>query len=144
LTAKFGPTISVVNAFLFIGLDLTSRDGLHEAWHNKGLVWKMALLIATGSILSWVLNANAARIAVASFSAFALTGIADTVVFQRLFQRSRLQRINISNLASAAVDSMAFPAIAFGFPLLWGIMLGQFVAKVCGGFLWSLILVKHD
>ena len=29
LVAKFGPAISIVNAFLFIGLDLTARDKLH-------------------------------------------------------------------------------------------------------------------
>ena len=28
----FGPAVSVVNAFLLIGLDLSLRDRLHDAW----------------------------------------------------------------------------------------------------------------
>ena len=37
------------------------------------------------------------------------------------------------NLAGAAVDSAIFPALAFGPPWLWPVMLGQFAAKVAGG-----------
>lgn len=29
--AAFGPRMVIVNAFLFIGLDLTARDRLHDA-----------------------------------------------------------------------------------------------------------------
>ena len=35
--AHFGPSVAVVNAFLFIGLDLTARDALHERWHGRHL-----------------------------------------------------------------------------------------------------------
>jgi hypothetical protein len=55
-SATFGPSASIVNAFVFIGLDLTARDKLHEAWNRNGLVWKMGLLILTGSFLSLVIN----------------------------------------------------------------------------------------
>ena len=37
LVARFGPSVTIINAFLFIGLDLTTRDGLHEAWGKSGL-----------------------------------------------------------------------------------------------------------
>lgn len=144
LVVRFGPTFSIVNAFLFIGLDLTARDGLHESWHNEGLVWKMGLLIGSGSALSWLFNSGAGRIAIASFTAFALAGLVDTLIFQRMFSSKKLIRINGSNVGSALVDSITFPAIAFGFPLLIGVMAGQFVAKVFGGFLWSLILDAYD
>lgn len=140
LVAQFGPSIAVLNAFLFIGLDLTARDHLHEQWHNRGLVWKMTLLIATGSALSWFLNRDAGQIALASFAAFACAGVADALVYQVLGAKARLLKINGSNVVSAGVDSFVFPALAFGFPLLWGIMLGQFAAKVLGGGLWSLII----
>jgi len=140
LVARFGPSVAVVNAFLFIGLDLTTRDHLHEAWRGRGLFWKMALLIGTGSALSWFLNRDAGRIALASFVAFACAGMADAIVYHVLGKRARLVKVNGSNVVSAAVDSFVFPALAFGVPLLWGVMLGQFVAKVGGGFLWSLIL----
>jgi hypothetical protein len=140
LVAAYGPSVTILNAFLFIGLDITARDGLHEAWKNEGLWWKMLLLIAAGSILSALLNANATQIALASFLAFAGAGIADTIAYHLLRDRARLLKINGSNVVSAAVDSVLFPALAFGFPLLIGVMVGQFVAKVAGGFVWSIIL----
>jgi len=142
LVAQFGPAITIVNAFVFIGLDLTARDRLHEAWDKKGLMWKMAILIASGSLLSYALNRNAGTIALASFLAFALAGTADAIMYHFL-KGSRMLKVNGSNVVSAGVDSFVFPAIAFGFPLLWGIMLGQFLAKVLGGYLWSEILIAR-
>lgn len=138
--ATFGPSVSIINAFLFIGLDLTARDKLHEQWQGRGLVWKMLLLIASGSALSWILNRDAGSIALASFIAFSCAASVDTLLYHLLRERVYLLKVNGSNVASAAVDSLIFPALAFGFPLLWGIVVGQFLAKVVGGFLWSLIL----
>ena len=139
LVAQFGPSMTIVNAFLFIGLDLTSRDNLHDAWHGRGLFWKMALLIATGSLLSWVLNRDAGQIALASFVAFALAGAADTFAYHILRHRAWWQRVNGSNVVSAAVDSIVFPTLAFG-ALLPAIVVGQFAAKVVGGAVWSSII----
>jgi len=143
IIAQYGPAMAIPVAFLFIGLDLTARDHLHEAWHRRGLVWKMALLIGSGSALSWFLNRNAGQIALASFVAFACAGLADGLMYHWLFSKGKgkLFKINGSNLVSAGVDSLVFPALAFGFPLLWPIMLGQFAAKTLGGAAWSLILV---
>lgn len=136
----FGPKMAIINALVFISLDLTARDHLHEAWHRRGLVWKMALLIGAGSALSWFLNRDAGRIALASFIAFAGAGVIDALIYHLLGDKARLLKINGSNLGSAAVDSILFPALAFGFPLLWPIMLGQFAAKVLGGGAWSLVI----
>ena len=139
--AMWGPSMTIVNAFLFIGLDLTSRDKLHDAWHGNGLVWKMGALIAAGSVLSWLLNQNAAQIALASFVAFACAAVVDTVAYHLLRHRVWWQRVNGSNVVSAAVDSLVFPSIAFG-AFLPVIVLGQFAAKVLGGALWSVVLGK--
>ena len=139
--AMWGPSMTIVNAFLFIGLDLTARDKLHDAWHGNGLVWKMGALIAAGSLLSWLLNQNAAQIALASFVAFAAASVVDTVAYHLLRHRVWWQRVNGSNVLSAAVDSVLFPTIAFG-ALLPVIVLGQFAAKVLGGAVWSWILGK--
>jgi uncharacterized PurR-regulated membrane protein YhhQ (DUF165 family) len=68
----------------------------------------------------------------------------DTLVYHRLLHQPRLLRINGSNLLSALVDSVLFPALAFGFPLLFGIMFWQFIAKVSGGFLWSLVIERYS
>lgn len=142
-TAYFGPSASVLNAFLFIGLDLTGRDKLHEAWQGRHLWLKMLALITAGSLLSYLLNRNAGPIAIASFAAFIGAGLADTAVYTLLGHHSRFLKINGSNTVAAAVDSLLFPILAFGFPPMWGIILGQFLAKTLGGFLWSLILDPH-
>lgn len=135
--AAFGPGMVIVNAFVLIGLDLTARDKLHDAWRGRWLWPRMALLILTGGVLSWVLNAGA--IAFASTVAFALSASADALTYTLLGDRARLLRVNGSNIVGAAVDSLVFPTLAFG-AFLWPIVLGQFAAKVAGGFVWSLIL----
>lgn len=137
----WGPNMAIVNAFLFIGLDLTTRDRLHDAWRGRWLWPKMAALIAVGSILSWVLNRDAGQIALASFVAFACAGAVDAVVYHLLRDREWWQRVNGSNVVSAAVDSLIFPTLAFG-ALLPAIVLGQFAAKVAGGAIWSAIISK--
>lgn len=137
--AHFGPSAAVVNAFLFIGLDLSARDALHDLWGRR-VAPRMATLIVAGSAISWLLNRDAGPIALASCVAFAAAATADTLMYTAMHRRPRLQRMNGSNIVSAAVDSLIFPALAFGLPLLWPIVLGQFVAKAAGGALWSLVL----
>lgn len=140
----FGASASIVNAFLFIGLDLTARDSLHDRWKHNHLWRNMALLVLAGSALSALLNWNALPIAIASSVAFFAAGISDAIVYNLLGDRARFVRVNVSNIISAAVDSIVFPALAFGFPLLIPVMVGQFVAKVAGGYVWSLILFRRD
>lgn len=137
--ARFGPGVTVINAFLFIGLDLTSRDRLHDAWHGNGLVWKMGLLIVAGSLLSYLINQNSARIAIASLVSFAVAAGVDSLVYSLLYHHKYTVKVNGSNVVSALVDSLIFPTLAFGafLPL---IVLGQFVAKVLGGAVWAWIL----
>lgn len=137
--AIFGPSSTIVNAFLFIGLDLTSRDKLHDAWGGKWLWPKMFALIAAGSFISWLLNKDAAQIAIASLVAFGCAGVVDALTYQVLHKQPWMIKTNGSNLFSAAADSLIFPTVAFGsfMPL---IVLGQFAAKVAGGFVWAVII----
>ena len=52
-----------------------------------------------------------------------------------------MERSGLSNAAAAAVDSALFVWIAFpGF--LWAVAVGQFGAKVAGGFLIALALER--
>lgn len=142
LVAQFGPGITILNAFLFIGLDLTARDRLHDQWRHNGLIWKMGLLITTGGLLSYLLNRDAGRIALASTVAFLAASLVDAGVFHLLRDRAWMLRVNGSNVPAAAVDSIVFPTLAFGGFLPW-VTLGQFTAKVLGGFVWSLILRRR-
>jgi uncharacterized PurR-regulated membrane protein YhhQ (DUF165 family) len=143
LVAWFGPWFSAINAFVLIGLDLSLRDKLHEQWQNDKLILKMAGLIAVASVISYLLNPAAGAIALASFVAFALAMIADTIAYHFLRKKSWMIRSNGSNVAGAAVDSIAFPTIAFG-GLMPEIVALQFIAKIMGGGIWSYLLKKGD
>jgi len=140
--AYFGPPSIIFNAFILIGLDLSLRDKLHETWHNKGLAWKMTALVVASGIVTYLLNQGAGKIAIASVIAFCGSMIVDAIVYQVLIRKSKLVKMNGSNLFSAAVDSILFPTIAFGVFMPW-IILGQFAAKVGGGFIWSVILTRY-
>lgn len=138
----FGPISTPINAFFLIGLDLTLRDRLHEKWMGSHLWLKMFLLIAGGSVITYIINRNAGPIAMASVVSFAVAGLADAFIYSRLVRKSFMIKSNGSNLAGALMDSFLFPTLAFGHIMPW-VILGQFLAKVGGGFIWSLILNRR-
>lgn len=144
--ATYGPGISVYTAAVLIGFVIYARDCLHDTWLGRNLKRNMFLLIAAGSLLS--IPFNAGKIALASFLAFAISETVDALVYHRLLKRPKLLRVNGSNLMSAAVDSVLFLSLAswllWGWPPPWGIMALQFIAKVIGGFVWSLALARVD
>jgi uncharacterized membrane protein len=141
LVARYGPAVTPFTAFALIGLDLTCRDALHDRWQHRHLPARMGALIAAGSLLSWVLNRDAGRVALASCVAFGLAALADAGIYHTRRRRGWLDRSNTSNLAGALVDSLVFPTLAFG-ALLPLVVAAQFAAKVAGGLVWSLLLVK--
>lgn len=141
LVATFGPSISPINAFLLIGLDLTLRDWLHVRLKT----WQMGGLIVGTGAFTYLLNPAAGMIAVASALSFLVAALVDWAVFVKT-TGSWIKRANISNSAGAAVDSLLFPTIAFGV-LMPEIVALQFVAKVSGGAVWSYFLekkLKHE
>lgn len=142
--AAFGPWVSPINSFLLIGLDLTLRDRLHDALSGQKHFWlRMGAIILLSAAVSYLINPAAGKIALASFVAFTLAGITDAIAYQWLRGKASttgyMARTNGSNVAGAAVDSLIFPTLAFGV-LMPHIVALQFVAKVAGGFVWSLIL----
>lgn len=135
--ATWGPAVTGINAFLLIGLDLALRDCLHF----KLRPWHMVLLIVSTGAVTFVLNPAAGQIAVASSCAFILASVADWATFARM-RGSWLRRANGSNVVGAAVDSVAFPLLAFG---LGGLVYAplQFVLKVGGGAFWAWMLSRR-
>lgn len=142
VAARFGPIASVGTAFLLIGFDLVARDRLHRKWQNRGLAPRMGALILAGAALSFLVNAQAGRVGLASAAAFAAATTVDALTFAALRDRSELVRVNGSNVPAALVDSLLFPTLAFG-ALLPAIVLAQFAAKVLGGAFWSLVLARN-
>lgn len=139
ISATFGPTASVFSAFAMIGATITLRDRLHDSWRGRGLATRMAVLVGSGALISWLISSGASTVAIASCVAFALSETADTLVYHGLRRWSWFRRVNGSNLVASAVDSLTFPTLAFG-GFLWPIVLGQFVAKTLGGALWAYLL----
>ena len=137
LVALIGPWFSVINSFVLIGLDLTLRDKLHDKWDGSPI--KIGCLIAAAGVVSYLLNPASGQIAIASVVAFCLSMAADSFVYEKLKEQSWAKRANGSNLAGAAVDSLAFPTIAFG-GLMPEIVAMQFASKVVGGFIWTRII----
>lgn len=132
--AAFGPSVTPINAFFLIGLDLALRDWLHVRLR----FWQMGLLVVATGAVTYVLNPTAGVIAVASACAFSAAALVDWLAFANL-RGSWLKRANGSNVAASAVDSLLFPTIAFG-TLLPHIVAMQFVAKVGGGAMWAWVI----
>lgn len=137
LVANFGPWITPINAFVLVGLDMVLRDILHERY---GLI-RSVLLSAVAGVISYAINPAAGIIAIASVVAFVAASVANAWVYQLLISKPWLKKSNAGNIAAAAVDSGLFPVIAFG-AFMPGIVIGQFMAKVGGGFVWSMLLRK--
>lgn len=155
-------------SLLLIGLDLTTRDFLHEMWKDN--LWEnMLKLIVAGSLLSLVVNFFlkfvgwdaapwdvAKAIALASTLAFFCAGVSDTLIYQLLGDHERFYRINGSNVVSGFVDSLVFPTLAWGIflPLFagfdmnvasaidWHITGQMTAAKIIGGFFWAIGIVR--
>lgn len=138
LVAAFGPSISPINSFLLIGLDLTLRDWLHVRLKT----WQMGCLIVGTGLITYVLNPVSEMIAIASATSFLIAALVDWAIFVKT-TGSWIKRANISNTAGAAVDSLLFPTIAFGV-LMPEIVALQFIAKTSGGAIWSYLLQKYQ
>lgn len=138
--SHFGPWVSPINSFLFIGLDLALRDLLHQ----RLKAWQMGCLIVGTGLLTYILNPAAGMIAIASAVSFTAASVVDWAVFAKL-TGTWIKRANGSNIAGAAVDSVVFPTLAFGV-LMPQIVAMQFAAKVTGGAFWAYVIskVKHD
>ena len=134
--AQWGPWVSPINAFLFIGLDLALRDLIHARLNT----YQMGLLIAATGLLTYVLNPAAGMIAIASAVSFTAAAVVDWGVFIKA-SGTWFKRSTKSNVAGAAVDSLLFPTIAFG-ALMPEIVLAQFLAKVAGGAFLGLLIHK--
>lgn len=139
--AWFGPAIMPIVAFLFIGLDLTLRDSLHDRWRGKHLWPRMLALIVVAGLVSYVLNPASGAIAVASVVAFSLASLADAAAYQLLAGRSWSVRANGSNVVGATVDSLVFPLLAFG-TALPSIVAAQLAAKIIGGMVWAAVISR--
>jgi hypothetical protein len=95
----FGPSVTPIYAFLFIGLDLSRQDYLYACWNGKSLWPKVGLLLISGGLLSYVINREAGQIALASCVAFVASGIVDAIVYHAFRRYRFFTMANGSNVA---------------------------------------------
>lgn len=93
----------------FAGLTLTLRDAVREAGGKKAVV----VAIIAGAALSYLLE-DAQKFAIASGSAFLMSELADSAVYEPLRQRGRMVALATSNVVGLVVDSSLFLYLAFG------------------------------
>ena len=134
--AAFGPSITAVNAFFLIGLDLALRNWIGQ---RLGFAKMGALIVGTG-LISYLINPASGMIAVASCVAFTVSALADWATFNTV-AGSWLKRNFAGNSVGALLDSVIFPTLAFG-SLMPMIVLAQFIAKVAGGTVWGWVLTR--
>lgn len=128
LTATYGLVFGFVTAGTFTaGLVLAARDAVRE---TAG-VWAALGCVAVGAGLSAFMSTPA--LALASGIAFAVSEVADTLVYEPLRSQGKARALAWSNLVGSVVDSLLFLTIA-GFPL-WPALAGQVAVKwvVCVG-----------
>lgn len=103
----------------FAGLAFSLRDGLQEV---AGRRWTLAAILV-GALLSAALSGP---LALASGLAFALSELADFVVYSPLRARSWLAAVALSNTVGLVIDSALFLWLAFG---SLDFLAGQIVGK---------------
>lgn len=138
-----GPSSVIYVSALLIGPILTIRDVLHKQWEPYGrlaLYGLMLTLISIGSLASYLSTPSAGKVALASFVAFFAAETMDLLVFDSMRRQDASDRVNVSNIVGAAVDSALFPTIAFG-AFTFSISFQQWVAKIAGGVIW-LVAIK--
>jgi len=109
---------------LMIGAALVLRDALHE---QAGRAWALAAVLV-GAALSLVFSPPA--LAVASAAAFAVSELADALVYDRLRRQGRSAAVLASGIVGAALDSVLFVWLAFGaLEFAAGTVLGKLYAS---------------
>jgi len=142
LVTKFGVNILPITSFFIIPFDLVLRDVLHDRWRiTGGLPIKMAGLVLSGSIISYLINSESKNVAKGSFFAFVCAGLIAYTVYEILKRKPKRVKMNVANFFSAFTDSLVFQVVAFG-SVSYKIVFIQWVLKFIGGFFWVLIFTR--
>jgi hypothetical protein len=138
--ASEGPTAAPYVALGLVALDLVARDALHDHLPPRRRIAFLAGLTLAGAVVSYAVNADAARIALASACAFGAAFMIDGLVYHAARFLPWLERSNLSNAAAAIVDTATFFLVAgFG---LGGPAVIQAGMKIAGGLLFALALER--
>ncbi len=109
---------------LFFGAVFTLRDRLH-VFGLKSVYLAIALALLVNFTAGWFLMSeepNRMRFLTASFIAILVSELTDTVIFQKMMQRTWLTRALTSNAVSIPLDTILFTLLAFYGIMSWNEM----------------------
>ncbi|UGO52699.1 hypothetical protein OPT79_68 [Klebsiella phage vB_KpnD_Opt-79] len=136
LVASFGPAVTPFNALFLIAADMVLRDRIQ---FESGAAWSILACFLAG-FATVLIAPGSEMIALASGLSCLLAGSASAIAF-KLKSGGFFQKALPANVIAAAVDSIAFPLIAFG-SIMPGITAAQFAAKTIGASIILLIIRK--
>ena len=122
-TIPVGFGLSSPSGALLAGASFTVRDAVQ---HRLGL-WITMALIAGGAVLSAGVSP---ALGLASGVSFLLSETADLLVYTPLRRHSSTAAVILSNTAGAAVDTVVFLLLAYGWAAVTDFGAGQVVAKL--------------
>lgn len=137
LVSVFGPAITPINALFLIAGDMVLRDRIQ---YESGVAWSISACVIAG-LATIAIAPGSEMIAVASALSVMLAGSASALAF-KLKSGGFFSKAMPANISAAAVDSLAFPLIAFG-SIMPGVTLAQFAAKTIGATIILMIIKRY-
>lgn len=139
LVSMFGVWVTPLNSLFIIAADMVMRDRIQ---YDSGFMVAMfaCLMAGTATVL---ISPGSEMIAIASFSSVVLAGSGSAIVFH--FKSGGFYSKALpANICAAAIDSVAFPVIAFG-SVMYDVSIAQFAAKTAGAtaIIWIMKRVSR-
>lgn len=131
----------IITAFFLVPFDFIIRSYFHETWKGVKLLKNLISLITLGGLISFIINFNMIKIAVASTAAFIIANIIASFFYQYFIKYKYFIKVNGSDIIAIIVDSFIFQYIAF-YNISIFIMSLQILIKMLGGFFWYWIIFK--
>lgn len=142
IVKHFGAYGLWISSFTLIPLDFICRCLIHERYSGTRLVVLLFLLTAAAAVLTYLINADAKFIALASIAGFAAAQVGAGIFYQiHKENESWFFKVNISDLIAIIFDSIVFQLVAFS-TVTWAVTGGQILIKFAGGLLWYYIIFK--
>ena len=137
----FGSTGLIFTALFLIPFDFVMRCIFHETWKGIELILKMSSLVLVAGFLSYLINIETQKIAIASIVGFSVAQIFAGIFYQLTIKKSYFIKVNGSDAIGILIDSILFQMVAFSF-INFSITTSQFVLKLTGGLFWYWVLFK--
>ncbi len=135
----FGSNGLIFTALFLIPFDFVMRCVFHETWKGFELIAKMFILVLVAGVITYLINHETHKIAVASIIGFTAAQIFAGFMYQISIKKSYLLKVNTSDAIGIIVDSISFQLFAFG-TVNWYIFSSQFMLKIIGGLFWYWVI----